>query len=89
MHSLLHYTADGESSHVTLLVAEATLGGASGTLVMLGEGRYDGTTARGEVRIVQGTGDLAGVSGTAVSESTHQDYPNMPVRLDYSTCAPA
>ncbi len=85
MHSLLHYEADGTSAYVTLLTLKGGLDGRTGSLVLLGEGSYDGTTARGEMRIVGASGELTGVSGTATSESTHADYPDMPVSLTYAS----
>jgi hypothetical protein len=35
------------------------------------------------VRVVDATDELAGLSGTATSVSTHEDYPNMPLTLSY------
>ena len=35
------------------------------------------------MRIVDGTGDLAGISGTVSSSSTQDDYPNMPLVIAY------
>jgi hypothetical protein len=84
MHSLLHYAPDGTSSYVSLLHLRGGLEGRTGHLVLLGEGGYDGTTARGQMRIVGASGDLAGVSGSATSESTHADYPDMPVSITYA-----
>jgi hypothetical protein len=53
--------------------------------VLSGTGGYDGTTARQELAIVDRSGSegLRSISGSAISESTHQDYPYMPLRLDY------
>lgn len=85
MRSLLHYTADGLSTYVSLLRVQAALDGKSGSLVLVGEGTYDGRTARSRDRVVEGTGTLAGVTGWATSESTAADYPNMPLSLDYQT----
>ena len=46
---------------------------------------YDGTSASGESTITgSGTGDLAGLTGTLTSASTHDDYPNMPISLTYT-----
>jgi hypothetical protein len=83
--SLLFYRADGTSSFVTLMRLTGTVGGRSGSFVLQGEGRYDGTTARVETRVVEGsgTGALAGLRGTAESVSTHADYPFMPLSLRY------
>ena len=36
------------------------------------------------MRIVEGTGDLAGISGTVSSSSTQDDYPNMPLVIEYT-----
>lgn len=83
MRSLLHYAADGTSTYVSVSHISGTLDGRSGSLVLLGEGTYDGTTARGRDRVVEGTGELAGLTGSATSESTAADYPNMPLVLDY------
>jgi hypothetical protein len=83
MHSLLHYAPDGTSSYVTLLHLRGGLEGRAGCLVLLGEGSYDGTTARDEMRIVGASGELTGLSGTATSASTHADYPDMPVSITY------
>ncbi len=83
--SLLYYRADGTSEYVSLLEITGTLGGRSGSFALQGAGSYDGTTARFEVTVVpgSGTGDLAGISGTAESASTHADYPNMPLTIRY------
>jgi len=83
--SLLYYRADGTSEYVSILEITGTLGGRSGSFVLQGAGSYDGTTARFEVTVVpgSGTGDLAGISGTAESASTHADYPNMPLTIRY------
>ena len=35
------------------------------------------------MHIVEGTGDLAGITGTLESSSTHADYPNMPLVVEY------
>jgi hypothetical protein len=84
-HSLLFYRADGTSAFVVLMRVEATLGGHSGAFVLCGTGGYDGTTARQELAVVDGSGSegLRSIGGSAISESTHQDYPYMPLRLDY------
>src|ERR1700754_293262 len=83
--SLLYYRADGTSSYVSLMELTGTLGGRSGSFVLEGTGIYDGTTASGTSTIVpgSGTGDLAGISGTAESASPHADYPHMPLTIRY------
>jgi hypothetical protein len=61
------------------------LGERPGSFVLTGSGTYDGSHARVDYTVVEGsgTGDLAGVRGTGTSVSTHADYPFMPLILDY------
>lgn len=81
----MYYRADGTSSYVTMMYVEGTLDGRSGSFVLQGSGTFDGTTARVESEVVpdSGTGELAGLRGTATSTSTHEDYPFMPLTLAY------
>jgi hypothetical protein len=83
--SLMFGRADGTSSYVTLMQITGRIGGRSGSFVLRGEGTYDGKTAAGTSSIVpdSGTGELAGISGTMSSTSTHEDYPHMPLTLTY------
>jgi hypothetical protein len=83
--SLLFYRADGTSSYVTLMRITGMIDGRSGSFVLQGHGTYDGTTARIETHVVEGsgTGELAGLRGTGESVSTHADYPRMPLTLRY------
>jgi len=81
--ALMFYRPDGTCSDVSLMQITATFDGKKGSFVLRGSGEYDGTTAAGEYQIVAGDGDLAGISGTLTSASTHQDYPNMPITLTY------
>lgn len=81
--ALLHYKADGTSTYVTLMSLTGTVEGRSGRLVLAGDGSYDGKTARVRAEVIEATGDLAGLTGTVVSESTHEDYPHMPLTLTY------
>src|SRR4051812_459366 len=71
--SLMHYKTDGTAAYVTVMRVEGDLGGRSGAFTAIGEGAFDGTTASGNMRIVEGTGDLAGITGTVESSSTHDD----------------
>lgn len=82
---LMFYRADGTSSYVTVMHITGTLDGRQGSFVLQGHGSYDGSTARGQSHVVagSGTGELAGLSGTAESVSTHDDYPFMPLTLKY------
>ena len=83
--SLMFYRADGTSAYVNVMHITGTLAGRAGSFVLQGDGTYDGKTARGQSRVVEGsgTGELAGLSGTAESVSTHDDYPCMPLTLKY------
>ena len=83
--ALMFYRADGTSDYVTLMHITGTLDGRPGSFVLQGHGTYDGTTARAQSQVVpgSGTGELAGMNGTAESVSTHQDYPFMPLTLKY------
>ena len=83
--ALMFYRADGTSTYVTLMHIMGTLDGRPGSFVLQGQGTYDGKTARGESHVVEGsgTGELAGLSGTCESVSTHDDYPFMPLMLKY------
>ena len=80
---LLYYRADGTSTYVTFMQITGSLDGRTGTIVLQGDGGYDGATARSRYSIVAGTGELAGITGTAESVSTHADYPYMPLTLEY------
>jgi hypothetical protein len=84
LESVLYYAADGTSTYVGALRLEAELAGRKGAFTATGEGTFDGTTAASTMTIVQGTGDLAGISGTVSSSSTHEDYPNMPLTIEYA-----
>ena len=83
--ALMYYAPDGSSTYVTMMQIDATLDGKAGSFVLTGSGTYDGTTAAGESTIVpgSGTGELTGISGSAGSRSTHDDYPHMPLTLTY------
>ncbi|HEX6337415.1 MAG TPA: DUF3224 domain-containing protein [Jiangellaceae bacterium] len=83
--SLLYYRSDGTSDFTSLLTLDGRLGDRNGSVVLRGTGTYDGTQARVDFVVVpgSGTGELAGISGTGLSVSTHSDYPFMPLTLDY------
>ena len=83
--STMYYRADGTSTFVDVMWLSGTLGGRTGTFFLTGTGGYDGTTASSSSTIVpgSGTGELAGISGTCTSESTHDDYPYMPLTVTY------
>ena len=83
--ALMYYRPDGTGTYLSYLRLTGTLDGRSGSFVLQGTGEYDGTSARSESRVVPGsaTGDLAGLTGTGMSVSTHADYPFMPFTLEY------
>ena len=83
--SVMYYRADGTSHYVNVMHLDVELGGRSGSITLTGDGTYDGTTASGTSTIVPGsaTGELAGITGTCSSASTHADYPFMPLTLTY------
>ena len=83
METVLYYTGDGASTYAGAIRLEAELEGKKGAFTAVGEGGYDGTTATSTMKIVEGTGDLAGITGTVSSSSTHEDYPNMPLTIAY------
>lgn len=83
--SLMCYPGDGTASFVSLMHIAGRIGDRAGSFTLQGSGTYDGTTARSELTVIpnSGTGELTGISGTAISSSTHADYPYMPLSLDY------
>jgi len=82
---LAYYRPDGTSDYVSMLRLSGQLEGREGTFALRGDGGYDGTTASGHMTVIpgSGTGGLAGISGSCVSESTHADYPYMPLTVTY------
>ena len=85
LEALMYYRPDGTGTYVTLMRLTGALDGRSGSVVLQGEGTYDGTTARITATVVPGSGTdgLAGITGSAESVSTHADYPHMPLVLRY------
>jgi Protein of unknown function (DUF3224) len=84
--AIMFYRTDGTTEYVTVMQLSGSFGGGPGDFVLRGNGSYDGTTARGEMEIVpgSGTGGFAGINGTATSASTHDDYPYMPLEITYA-----
>ena len=83
MDSLLHYTSDDTSDYVTVLRVEGEVGGRTGSFTAIGEGSYRDATASQTLRIVAGSGGLDAITGTVTSSSTQQDYPHMPLVIEY------
>jgi hypothetical protein len=83
--ALMYYRPDGTSTYVGQMYVTGTLQGRTGSFVLEGTGSYDGTAARNTSMVVKGSGTdaLAGLSGTALSVSTHEDYPHWPMTFTY------
>jgi hypothetical protein len=83
--ALMFYRADGSSAYAGLMHITGVLDGHAGSFVLRGDGSYDDATARVRFHVVEGsgTGELAGLTGTGESVSTHDDYPFMPLTLTY------
>ena len=84
-HSVMYYRPDGTSTYTTVMRLTGTLDGRSGGVVLIGDGTYDGATAMGRLQIIDGsaTDELIGIAGHAESDSTHAEYPFMPISLTY------
>ena len=84
-HSVMYYRPDGTSTYTTVMRLTGTLDGRSGSIVLIGDGNYNGATAMGRLQLVDGsaTGELVGITGHAESDSTHGEYPFMPISLTY------
>ncbi len=83
--SVMYYAANATGTFVGFMQITGTLDGRRGSFVLQGDGTYDGTTARIHSAVVvgSGTGELAGITGTSESVSTHADYPHWPMTLNY------
>ena len=84
--AIMFYRTDGTTEYVTVMQLSGSFGGQPGDVVLRGNGSFDGTTGRGEMEIVpgSGTGGFTGISGAATSASTHDDYPYMPLEITYA-----
>jgi Protein of unknown function (DUF3224) len=81
--AIMFYAADGTSTFLSLMQISGKIGGRSGSFVLEGRGTYDGTTASSSYTVIPGSGssELDGITGTAESASTQDDYPLMPLKL--------
>ena len=76
---------NGSAGYIAMERVIGTLEGRSGTFVL----QHNALSDRGDrfLNIVvvpdSGTGELAGLRGTSLSVSTHEDYPYMPLTIDY------
>jgi hypothetical protein len=83
--TLMCYAADDAATYMGFEHFTGRIGKRSGSFVIRETGTYDGTRARSEGEIVEGsgTGDFVGLRGRHSSVSTHADYPNKPFTLEY------
>ena len=66
-HWLMCYRPDGTADYLGLQHVDGHVGGRSGGFTCSSTGAFDGTAAEGTLAVLagSGTGDLAGISGTA------------------------
>jgi hypothetical protein len=71
---LMCYRADGTADFVGFVDIDGTLRGRQGGFVVESRGRFDGQVASGPWAIVEGSGrgELAGIAGSGVFDSTHE-----------------
>ena len=74
---LAAYRADGTAEYVGFQRIDGRIGDAEGSIVLRMTGGYDGTVARSEWEVVDGTGTgaLAGLRGSGVSEASSDGTP--------------
>jgi hypothetical protein len=78
---VMYYRPDGTASYVGVYRIAGTLGERSGTVVIETTGAFEDGVARGDWRVLGGTGELAGVRGTGRFEAP--TGPNGSYELDY------
>ena len=74
---LAAYRADGTAEYLGFQRIDGRIGDAEGSIVLRMTGGYDGTIARSEWEVVDGTGTgaLAGLRGRGVSEASSDGTP--------------
>ena len=74
---LAAYRADGTAEYLGFQRIDGRIGDAEGSMVLRMTGGYDGTIARSEWEVVDGTGTgaLAGLRGRGVSEASSDGTP--------------
>lgn len=84
--SVMYYRPDGYCAFVAIMHVTADLAGRAGSFTLSGVGTYSNGNARMNLDIISGsgTGDLESITGSLKSSSTGDDYPHMPVTLQYS-----
>jgi hypothetical protein len=93
-HWLMCYRPDGTADYVGLQHVEGRFGGGAGAFTCSSSGTFDGKTAEGTLEVLDGsgTGDLAGVTGTATFRAPHGDAATVTFTVDipvmtYATAA--
>lgn len=83
--TLMCYAADDAATYMGFEHFTGRIGKRAGSFVIRETGTYDGTRARSEGKIVEGsgTGDFVGLRGRHRSVSISADYPNKPFTLEY------
>jgi hypothetical protein len=74
---LMYYRPDGTAAVVGLQHVAGRLLGREGTFAVESVGGFDGTTARGDLRIIEGsgTGGLSGLRGSGSTSAASDQYP--------------
>jgi hypothetical protein len=78
---LAAYRPDGTADYVGYQRIVGTIGDAEGSVVLRMTGGYDGTVARSQWEVIDGTGAFDKLSGTGVMEATSDGTPKY--ALDY------
>jgi hypothetical protein len=81
-HWLMAYRADGTAEYTGIQLLDGAADGRTGTLVLHSAGTFDGTTAQGQLEVIDGTGELAGMSGTGTFEAPHGSAAQVELELD-------
>ena len=80
-HWLMAYRADGTADYLGIQLLDGAADGRQGTLVLRSAGTFDGTIAQGQLEVIDGTGELAGMSGTGTFEAPHGSVANVELEL--------
>jgi hypothetical protein len=78
---LAAYRPDGTADYVGYQRIVGTIGDAEGSVVLRMTGGYDGTVARSQWEVIDGTGSFDKLSGTGSMEATSDGTPSY--ALDY------
>lgn len=83
--SLLAYPTEKTSTYVGLEKISGSIGGKKGSFVLQSTGTYDGTNARADSTIIEGsgTGELRGITGTSKMEVGHDGNGTLTIDYDF------